>query len=110
MAKTKTKTAAPAAKKTASLRNKTKQIYFIELTLDKTTYHGGGLTVVEAIEDMVQSVPLIVKRNPKIKGIFRATKDGRVVEKYQYPVQLRRFFVNEINRALWAKMLTSGLA
>lgn len=88
---------------------KAKQIYFIELELNGTLFHGGGDTASEAIEAMVRDIPPEMQKFPKSKNVIRITKDGRVFEKYYYVAQLRRFFTNPLTRQLAAKTFTSAL-
>lgn len=99
-----------AQKKAApKVPKKAKQIYFVELPLGGTVYHGGGETAAEALDALTLAVPAIEKKLPKTKSVMTITKDGKAHQKYFYVAQLRRFFTNALNRQLLAKTFTNAL-
>lgn len=87
--------------KAKKLTEKAAQVYLAELTIGTLMYHAGGATAGEALDELVEQIPVELM---KTKAVLTVTKDGKVRKEMLYPFKMRRFCTNPITRKIWAKV------
>ena len=81
-----------------------KDLYKVELRIDKKIFKGEDEDLMTAIEKMGA-----VRLDVNYKGIFTISKGKKKIEKLMFNSLLRRFLSKPLARVVWVKMWKSVL-